>query len=328
MAGRGIGSVVRGSTLERVWSTERVPETEQFAFWRDVCGEAFVPVWLTRRTDGPFASTVRARRVGSLAVSKITSQAQSVARRPSEIERQAGEVFFLNMPLGDGSFASQDGRTAWLRSRDFVLIDSTRPFELGFDRTFRQISIAVPHEVIAPLFTTPAFATAMRVPGNRGVGAVASSALRALSGDPRSIDRRYARVLVDHVVGLVALAVGGVRTPPASVGRALLLQAALDDVERTLGDPALSPVGVAERVGISTRYLHNLFADHGTSFCRWVLKRRLERCARDLADPARSHWTIAAVALHHGFNDPSYFARAFRARYGVTPRQYRSSDVP
>jgi AraC-like DNA-binding protein len=50
--------------------------------------------------------------------------------------------------------------------------------------------------------------------------------------------------------------------------------------------------------------------------------RRLERAQRDLGDPARAHWTIAEIARHHGLRDPSYFARAFRTRYGIAPRRF------
>jgi AraC-like DNA-binding protein len=101
------------------------------------------------------------------------------------------------------------------------------------------------------------------------------------------------------------------------------MQAMLDEVQRSLGDPNLSPSNVAERVGISTRYLHQLFAERGPSFGRWVLAQRLERCHRDLSDPARSHLTVSDLAHRHGFRDPSYFARAFRARNGYSPREFR-----
>jgi AraC family transcriptional regulator, positive regulator of tynA and feaB len=229
----------------------------------------------------------------------------------------------LNLPLTDSSFASQDGRTARLQRGDFTILDSSRPFELGFEADFQQISLTLPHDLLAPLLATPGDATAMRVRGDRGVGAVASGALRALAAAGGSYDRQAARSLTDQLVALVALALGGVTAPPASATRALLLQAALDEVERSLSDPDLSPSRVAERVAISTRYLHQLFSDRGTSFGRWVLARRLQRCQRDLTDSDRNHWTIAEIAGEHGFRDPSYFARAFKAHYGISPRELR-----
>jgi AraC family transcriptional activator of tynA and feaB len=308
---------------QRRWSTATVPEPEQFAFWNEVVWEAFIPVSVTRTGEGPFLSSITASQVGPLAVSRIASPAQSVVRTSSQVSRQAGDIFFLNLPLSDNSSASQDGRTARLGKGDFAILDSSRPFELGFEDDFQQISLALPHDLLAPLLATPAQATAIRVRGNRGVGAIASSALRTLADTGGSYDRQAARSLTDQLAGLVALSLGGVTASPASATPALLLQAALDEVDRSLSDPDLSPTRVAERVAISTRYLHQLFSEHGTSFGRWVLARRLQRCRQDLADSSRDHWTIAEISCEHGFRDPSYFARAFKARYGISPRELR-----
>ena len=316
----------RGSTAARTWDTSPLPEAEQFGFWQDAVRQAFVPVSLTRHRDGPFASSVTARTVGPLAVSVISSQAQSVRRSAEQARRGDGGVFFLNLPLTEGSSVSQSGRTARLASGDFALVDASQPFQIEFEREFRQISVTVPHECLAPLLAAPSQATAVTVPGHSGVGAVVSATLRGLAASDGPIDRSAARTLTDHIAGLIALAVGGVQPRVRSHGRALLLQAALDEVERSLGDPSLSPVLVADRIGVSVRYLHRLFEDRGRSFGRCVLERRLERCERNLCDPARAHWSVADIAALHGFNDPSYFARAFKARYGASPREHRRAS--
>lgn len=110
--------------------------------------------------------------------------------------------------------------------------------------------------------------------------------------------------------------------PPPITGHQLT-QAALDEVERSLGDPYLTPATVAARVGVSTRYLHQLFAARGSSFGRRLARRRLERCRADLADPAHAELTIGEIGWRNGFTDPSYLARAFRRAYGVSPGEHR-----
>ncbi len=310
---------------ERTWSTDGLPEAEQFPSWEAISCEAFCPVSVTREDDGAFTSHVAGRRVGAMSISTIRSAPQAVTRTAEQIKRRAGDEFFINLPLDRGTYARQDDRTARLAPGDFTIVDSTRPFELGFETSFRQLSVAVPHELLASRLASPSSATAVRVTGTTGVGAVASGALRALAAIG-PIDRPATAELVDQLCCLVALAIGGVSMHPPSNSRALLTQAAFDEVERGLADPDLSPALVAARLSISSRYLHSMFADRGTTFGRWTLHRRLVHCHAALVDSAQAHRAIADVAFANGFRDPSYFARAFRARYGVTPRQLRAEQ--
>ena len=103
-----------------------------------------------------------------------------------------------------------------------------------------------------------------------------------------------------------------------------LLERLQAEAERSLAEPDLAPADVADRAGVSVRYLHKLFAASGTSFGRWLVARRLERARAALLAPVAGDRTIATVALEHGFRDPSHFARVFRARYGATPAQVRA----
>ncbi|MGC5018148.1 helix-turn-helix domain-containing protein [Micromonospora sp. DT47] len=41
------------------------------------------------------------------------------------------------------------------------------------------------------------------------------------------------------------------------------------------------------------------------------------------ADPASAHLTVHEVAARSGFRDPAHFGRAFRAAYGLSPREHR-----
>ena len=303
-----------------------MPAAEQFGQWNAVVGEAFASVRVERAGDeGPFPSTIAAQEMAGIGVSRIASEAQSVTREPSHIERAAAPVWFLNLPLSPGSSASQAGRSARLRSGDFVLVDGSRPFRLDFERRFDQVSLTLPHELLNPLLARPDQAGGVRVRGDWGVGGVASGAIQALGAAAETIDRGARRGVRDDVVHLVASALNQVAPDSARGSAAPLTRAALEEIERSLGDPQLSPAVVADRVGVSTRYLHQLISARGPSFGRWVLQRRLEACRGDLLDPARADWSITEIALSRGFRDASHMTRAFGERFGVTPSAMRAA---
>ena len=56
------------------------------------------------------------------------------------------------------------------------------------------------------------------------------------------------------------------------------------------------------------------------TFQEYLVKFRLNESARLLRNPGAS---IADIAYLVGFNDPSYYARAFKKYFGVTPSRYR-----
>lgn len=63
--------------------------------------------------------------------------------------------------------------------------------------------------------------------------------------------------------------------------------------------------------------------EHGTPFSNYLLQLRLTK-AHDLL--ASSTGSIKEIAYAVGFHNTSYFDRAFRRRYGLTPSAYRSGS--
>ena len=66
------------------------------------------------------------------------------------------------------------------------------------------------------------------------------------------------------------------------------------------------------------------FESEGASVSEWIRHRRLDRCQRDLANPALAHQTIVAIAGRWGLTNGPHFSRLFRSRYGCSPREYRA----
>ncbi len=97
-------------------------------------------------------------------------------------------------------------------------------------------------------------------------------------------------------------------------------------IERRLGDPQLAPGVIAAELRMTPSYLHRVFAaDQAETVAQYILRRRLEASAEALKDSSQQHRSITAIAFGLGFNSLSHFCRAFRARYELTPSDYRHS---
>ena len=103
---------------------------------------------------------------------------------------------------------------------------------------------------------------------------------------------------------------------------------AVDLVERRLCDPCLSASMIAAALRITPGYLHRAFSSESETISRYILRRRLEECARALKDPLQASRGVASVAFAFGFNSPPHFCRVFRERFRMTPGEYRRSQEP
>jgi len=96
-----------------------------------------------------------------------------------------------------------------------------------------------------------------------------------------------------------------------------------------LADPGLTPARIGAVHGVSVRQLYKLCAEAGLSLEQWIINERLQRVRHELTRPQRRHVPIGTIALGWGFRDPTHFTRRFKARYGMTPSQWRRwSAVP
>lgn len=103
-------------------------------------------------------------------------------------------------------------------------------------------------------------------------------------------------------------------TAPGPVRRSIAL------MERNLETP-LSIAEICDRTGISHRQLDRLFRTHvGKTPSLYYRDIRLDR-ARGLV--TQTEMPLAQVALASGFASQVHFSRAYRARFGLPPRQDR-----
>lgn len=94
-------------------------------------------------------------------------------------------------------------------------------------------------------------------------------------------------------------------------------------VELHLSDHGLSSVEVAEKCGISPRYLCYLLKESGTAFSDLLWKKRLQKSEELLRAPEMRHYNITEIAHMAGYKSSAHFSRSFREEFGRPPREYR-----
>jgi AraC family transcriptional activator of tynA and feaB len=193
-------------------------------------------------------------------------------------------------------------------------------------RGFELIGFGLPESFVLDRDLELAGAIGRRIAGTSGLAASVAAFLRKMAESHRELTCEEGTALQDAALDTICLlsrsdSVRGLPAAPAEEAEKLKRLKGL--AMRCLERADLTPAALAARCGISTRTVHRLFAASGTTFQDWLRERRLERCWVELSDRSRNGRSIADVAFGCGFNDLSTFNRAFRARFGVTPRVAR-----
>ena len=313
--------------------TATVPPAERFEFWSEGASHALHPMGLRHLAQQPFSGRLRHYRLGPLELFRIEGDASAVSRTHASIARSDPEQ--LQFPLlRRGHFlVSQGGRATSISTGDLSSYDTSRPYDVQADRRFDLLLFSFPKAVLGPRADRMCRRTALALPSRHGVGIVATSFLSRLAaglgdGTVRAGDLDLAQAALDVIRALHAGAEPAAAAPPAA-SAAVLVPRIKAYIEAHLGDPDLVPGRIAAAHHISTRYLHRLFEAEGTSVGRWTRERRLERCHRDLRDPALASTTAADIAARWGLTNPAHFSRLFRDAYGCSPREarFRPSSV-
>jgi AraC-like DNA-binding protein len=165
----------------------------------------------------------------------------------------------------------------------------------------------------------PAIARGREQPGER----IISNLLQSLS-------REGPRLSPEHIDAAAATLLSALGLAQRRTMQDLLAQRVLrarNDVERLLHRAELTPRQLAERQGVSRRYLDGLVESRaGETLAALIRRRRLERAAEQLrAQPLVSVDTVGQLC---GFRNASHFSRVFRAHFKCSPTDYRSSIVP
>jgi AraC-like DNA-binding protein len=312
------------------FATDGVPAYRRLALWQDIVCDVYVQLDCKSDLGSAFNGRVTRAPLGAASCTEVSSQQQRVYRTRSRIARSHEDFFLIALGKHGVGGVAQDGRETVLRPGEFAIYDTTRPYELRFDDAFTQVILQVPRDMLLRRAPGTEALTAISFGSDRPLQKLAHDFVYRLCQSADEIQPEHAVRLSEQAVDLVAMALSerlGTQALP-STRRLALLHRLKAHVRTHLADPDLSISEAATALGVSPRYVNDLLSEEGTSFQRFVLTERLAQCQRDLASPILAHRHVSEIAFAWGFNDVSHFGRVFRERYGLSPRDFRTSKLP
>lgn len=305
-------------------AVEAEPESAQLESWRENFGRTILRLDVDPAPGQPFRCRMALQSMPGVAFASVSTSACRTARTP-RLVKEAGRDDIGLVALVEGmAIVSQRGRDAQISAGEAIFLRNDEPGIVDFPTAARFFSFALPSE---------SFTRLVSIDSSMTVVPAASAALR--------LALRYAELLLDdghhllttetyhavasHFHELAAAMIGITRdsTVEGRGMRAARLRAIKADIAASLSDHQLSIARIAERHGITPRYVGKLFEGEGTTFSQYVLEQRLSRVRQMLSEPRFAHHLVSTIAIDTGFGDISHFNRSFRRRFGTTPTEAR-----
>lgn len=291
--------------------------------WNAAISAAFDNLTVDADEDG-FEAQLEMRCIGALKVSRVAS-APAVVRRARRASQgpDPGRYFKLHVQDIGSSANRHAGHEAVLNPGDLMLCDSSQPYSITFGQPNHMLVLRLPEDRILQRLRRPEGWVGRRIGAEAQGAAVLAAFVRGLWNAPEgraadSADPAFLDVAIDLLS--ITLDQWRAQSEPAAPAQAERIRRFVDE---HLCDPNLTVTRVAQGLGVTPRYVQMVFAALGVTPLTYIRTQRLRRAAQRLrrGDGADS---ITALAFDLGFNDLSHFSRAFKAQFGVGPREYRA----
>ncbi len=300
------------------------------AAWTALYSSRLDKVDVTPADQENFEAELTLGMLGPIRVARMTCGRSSIARTPRHIVHAPGRVFsFILQARGNGVLA-QYGHEARLREGDITLCDSAAPHAYNVDDSSEVLMLRVPANMLKERLPSPEQFCGRHLASTEGLACTVAAVMSSLCTQlEQGLSPYFQNSLARHVLDLLAtsyaIAFDSVATA-SSVVSSRHAKVKLY-IEQHLRDPELSPCTIAQGLKLSSRYLRMIFATTRETVSAYILRRRLEECARQMSDPQWRGHSIAEIAFGWGFNSAPHFTRSFRDRYGLSPRHYRVRQV-
>ncbi len=246
---------------------------------------------------------LRAVTVGGLQVVNVVAPPLLVQRTRRFIDQDDRDTYKVVLMVGGEVTLDQQRRWGAVAPGQFVLYDTSTPYEINFRTALRQVIVAIPKSRLCLPAEALRDRLAVPITATSGLRRLVGGFLNGLAEELDDAEQDGGQHLADALIGMLGMTVASAQVDSPS--GSTMLERVLAYLEMNLGDPELSVESVARAHHVSVRHLHRLFAEREDTPSAYIRQRRLERMRSDLANPQLNEHTVLAIAARWGLTDPA-----------------------
>lgn len=299
---------------------------EQLEAAQDIYGAMAKVDLAVPRGEAPDISA-RIRLLPGVSIALVRTSTLIAQRGARQVADGNDDLSLLLNPHGQGGWIARQREEIACDAGSGCLARNDQPGRVDFcGAETHFLSIAFSRSLLEPMLADVDRASRDRLHTGEPLRHLTRLVLGVMSSRG-SLAPQEAPGVADRLVDLAALALGARREAQRLARGRGLREARLRAIKADMsvlaaqGDIALH--WIAARHGVSPSYVRALFRHAGTSFTDYLLEQRLQRAFERLADPRHAATSISAIAYESGFNNLSWFYRAFKQRFAMAPGEVR-----
>ena len=277
------------------YSADALPAASRAIEWNDLYSRQLNRVEFTPEDRHSFAARLSLGRLGPIQFVRMSTNRTDIRRTRRHIVPGAPRLYSFLLQARGSSVFQHCGQEAQLDRRRLHAVRQRRAAQLlGRRQQHGDHAARRRHRRCKEHLPTPERFCGLRLRHEVGLTAPMSAMVEKLDarlegGFTSVYDSSVARHLLEMMA--MSYAIGFDELPDLSAVIKGRQAEVVRHIEDRLRDPRLSPASVAEGLRISPRYLRTVFAGTGEKVSAYIIRRRLEECAKQIRNPGlgRAH---------------------------------------
>ncbi|AFJ02158.1 transcriptional regulator, AraC family [Methylophaga frappieri] len=306
--------------------TKYLPEKQRVAWLKEVIGREYANVDIQAPKEMPlFNDMYLFPWQRGMRLSPIHSNALSIQRLAQEPDNAEQDCYFIVMPTKGEYKLEQDGKEVFLKPGEMTLYDATRPHRIEMPTAFSKLLISIPRYTLEGLVRGVSRLTATNLSKRTNMANVTLAMLAGMLKQMNQFKAQDFQSLAEPALQLITMTLNQANGIDSKLSRhrELALHRVKNYIAHNIDESNLTARQVANSVGLSVRYINNLFTEEQTSLMRYLTQQRLMLSHQILSSHLYNHFSITEVAMRCGFNSLAHFSRVFHEMYGLSPRELR-----
>lgn len=291
-----------------------------FGDWRETIAPIFDVRPLAADWDAGFHAELDRHHLSTALVGRVATSAQHYERSEGLIGAVGVDHLLIQLYEAGHTTLDLDGEETHAGPGDVLVFDLSRPVR-SHASDMRAVSLVLPRSLLALDASSLDRVHGTVLSSASPLGSLAGDHLRSLLKAAPTLEPTAAPDIAKASAQLLSACLSpslmGDREAPATLTATVAMICRF--IDRHIGDPALDARMLCSAFGMSRSALYRLFAPIG-GVSDYIRQRRLARARLALNAATRGRGGVGKIARQFGFSSDDAFSRAFKAQFGIAPR--------